>query len=863
MAERVKRKISAILSADAVGYSRLMSEDEIGTVNRLKAYRKLIGVSVGEHHGRVVDNPGDNILAEFPSALDATCCAVEIQGMLENRNADLPDDRRMDFRIGIHLSDVMVDGDRIYGDGVNIAARMEESSETGGICVSSAVHEQVKNKLDLDFEDLGEKEVKNLPDPVHAYQALLGYVAFISYSHTDAKWANWLQKSLESYRVPMELVKSDSSLIHSKRLVPVFRGPEEPSSGLSETIEGAISNSDAMIVICSPSAAQSRFVNEEILTFKRLGMGKKLLPLIVGGEPRSEEDECFPPSLKYKLDDNGNLSDELDEEPIGADVRPGKDSRSTAKLKIIAGLIGVGLDDLRQREARKRLKQMSGIAASSFLVMVLMIALAISAYLSKREAQRSRAQAEDLIGYMLGDLRKKLETIGRLDILDDVGDKAMGYFSSVEATKLSRTTLVDRARAVRQVGQVRLDQGRLAEALESFEHALTMDRQLLSQNPNDQNVIFGIAQSEFWLASVARMQGDLLLTKERMLRYSDYAQQLVGIDPRNPRWLKEASYALTNLGVVCLERKQMADARDFLSQGIERIRALVEMEPTGANKYDLVQNLSWLARANRHSGHLTEALTLYRDLIGSLRELVTADEGNFNYKSTLANHLSIAGTCLLDLGDTNSALNHYTQSMEIFDELSERDPTNLAWRRNRTVTESNMSRAKGYLGESAIARAGLQKAVRVATELVSGEPANRDSRSMLLGAAIPLSRLHIRVGDLHQARAVIESVSDSDAVLSESDDISHLGLVIQYRALRAELAKASGKDDLTRELLRKSGSILLSQSTEEFDLRIAVARFFLATGQEKYDTARSIAGELMELGYAEPYFSELVRKHSL
>jgi len=164
------RKLTAILSADAVGYSRLMAEDEIGTIQRLKLYRELISVRIREHHGRVVDSPGDNLLAEFPSALDATRCAVEIQGALINRNADLPANQRMEFRIGTHLGDVMVDGDRIYGNGVNIAARLEGLADPGGICISATVHEQVRGKLDIEFNDIGLQAVKNIPEPVRIYK---------------------------------------------------------------------------------------------------------------------------------------------------------------------------------------------------------------------------------------------------------------------------------------------------------------------------------------------------------------------------------------------------------------------------------------------------------------------------------------------------------------------------------------------------------------------------------------------------------------------------------------------------------------------------------------------------------------------
>jgi adenylate cyclase len=175
----VERKLAAILSADVVGYSRLMAEDEVATLRTLTAYREEIGVLVRQHRGRVVDSPGDNLLAEFPSALEAVSCAVEIQRVVAARNASLPSEKRMEFRIGVHLGDVMVEGDRIYGDGVNIAARLEGLAEAGGICISSTVHEQVQRKLDLSYEDLGKQDLKNIADPVLTYRIRLGSEAAI------------------------------------------------------------------------------------------------------------------------------------------------------------------------------------------------------------------------------------------------------------------------------------------------------------------------------------------------------------------------------------------------------------------------------------------------------------------------------------------------------------------------------------------------------------------------------------------------------------------------------------------------------------------------------------------------------------
>ena len=169
--QEVKRKLTAILSADVKGYSRLMGEDEEWTVRTLNAYKAAISSLVQQHRGRVVDSPGDNILTEFASVVDAVQCAVEIQQVLKAKNALLPENRRMEFRIGINLGDVIEEEDRIYGDGVNIAARLEGLAEAGGICISGSAYEQIENKLPLRYEYLGEHEVKNIVKPVRAYRA--------------------------------------------------------------------------------------------------------------------------------------------------------------------------------------------------------------------------------------------------------------------------------------------------------------------------------------------------------------------------------------------------------------------------------------------------------------------------------------------------------------------------------------------------------------------------------------------------------------------------------------------------------------------------------------------------------------------
>jgi adenylate cyclase len=165
-AHTTQRRLAAILSADVAGYSRMMAADEVATVREVKRCREIIDTHVREHHGRIVDAPGDNVLAEFPSAVEAVQCAVEVQRELAAHNGDLEPARRMEFRIGIHVGDVILEDGKIYGDGVNIAARLEALAPVGGICISAAVHEQIRGKLDIDCEDLGEQQVKNIPRPV-------------------------------------------------------------------------------------------------------------------------------------------------------------------------------------------------------------------------------------------------------------------------------------------------------------------------------------------------------------------------------------------------------------------------------------------------------------------------------------------------------------------------------------------------------------------------------------------------------------------------------------------------------------------------------------------------------------------------
>ena len=235
-----KRKLTAILSADVKGYSRLMGEDEEATVRTITAHREVIGSSVRKYRGRVVDSPGDNILAEFASVIDAVRSAVEIQEELKTRNAELPEKRKMEFRIGLNLGDLIHEEERIYGDGVNVAARVESLAEAGGICVSGTVFDHIENKLPLGYEYLGERSVKNITKPVRVYKVLMSPDA-VGKVIGEEKMAFPLPEKPSLAVLPFDNLSGDSSQDYF-------------SDGITENIITALSTVSNLFVIARNSS---------------------------------------------------------------------------------------------------------------------------------------------------------------------------------------------------------------------------------------------------------------------------------------------------------------------------------------------------------------------------------------------------------------------------------------------------------------------------------------------------------------------------------------------------------------------------------------------------------------------------------
>jgi len=296
--EGVRRKITAILSADVVGYSRLMEADEETTVRTLQSFRKTISDIIHQHHGRVVDSPGDNLLSEFGSVVDAVQCAVEIQHVIKAKNTVLPQIRRMEFRIGINLGDVIEEADRIYGDGVNIAARIEGLADAGGICISDSAYQQIKSKLALGYEDLGEHSVKNITEPVRVYKIPLesrgGTEADKVKTVTDRKWRNialcaiailivvGLAFLLNLYfkpTTPSEIVRPEKATVLTEKpsiaVLPFENMSDDPaqeyfSHGMADEIINGLAKNPGLIVKGRTSSFSDMVQKKDIKTIAEL-----------------------------------------------------------------------------------------------------------------------------------------------------------------------------------------------------------------------------------------------------------------------------------------------------------------------------------------------------------------------------------------------------------------------------------------------------------------------------------------------------------------------------------------------------------------------------------------------------------------
>ena len=507
------------------------------------------------------------------------------------------------------------------------------------------------------------------------------YKAFISYSHSDERWARWLQRALEHYKLPKALRTAYPEM--PARLFPIFRDRDElaSSTDLSESIQQAMADSEAMILVCSPESARSQWVNEEVRRFRETRGDERIFCLLVAGSPKVDAADCAFPAALLRSDEGKPAR-----EPLAADASEGGDGKRNALLKIAAALLGVGIDELKRRDAQWRARLWAMVAAGSLAVAVVTIGLAIAAVIARQESEIRQKLGEKLIGFMLGDLRSKLEPIGKLDVLDAVGNQAMSYFAAL-GKRGTPQEMLDRAKALRQIGDVRFHQGHLGPALAAFQQSLEQALALHDAEPANNDYLFELGQSEFWVGYVAWQRNDLEQAHASMEKYMRYSQELSDRAPDVADYRMELAYAHSNLGSVAKAQGHPEEAlREFgLAAAISE--AELKSRPGSASAIsDLADVWSWISSTLQDLGRLQEserAAAKAANLMGSVHEQGKDSRASAKY----ADYLVLLADTQLRLGQLATATAQIESARAIYKGLLAQDPSNAFWRQNALVAD--------------------------------------------------------------------------------------------------------------------------------------------------------------------------------
>ncbi len=536
------------------------------------------------------------------------------------------------------------------------------------------------------------------------------YRAFISYSHADKAAADWLHRALESYRIPSRLVGRQTAVGEvPAKLTPIFRDRDElPAAGdLSLELLAALEQSAFLIVIASRSAAGSRWVNEEVRYFKQVHGEGRVLVLIVDGSPGSgDETECFPLAARRRVDGEGQIGDEQ-VEPIAADLRPGGDGKRLAKLKLVAGLTGLALDKLVQREQARRQRRLAVLAAVAAVIAICMSVLAVMAVRGQAEAERQRAEAErqrseadGLVEYMLTDLRMQLEPVGRLEIFDSVGKRALAYYAKQDINALDADSLGRRARALHLVGEVRNLRADSDGALDAFAQAEKTTAELLARDPGNEDRIFDHSQSAFWVGYVAWQRNEMASAERWFLEYYRLASELVSINPDKEEWLVEQASALVNLGVMMDSEGKHEAATRYFREALEMSTALAEADPENREKqWSMAQDHAWLADALKGTWRFAEAMQERQKELSIYAGILALDDRD-------ARALEGGSVALMDIANLNIIIGQYElaeeasrSSLEQIGQLISEDPSNQLWRDLEAAASNRLVEAMMMLGK--------------------------------------------------------------------------------------------------------------------------------------------------------------------
>lgn len=505
------------------------------------------------------------------------------------------------------------------------------------------------------------------------------YWAFVSYSHRDAAFGRRLHRRLEAYALPRRLVgRGTARGAVPRRIHPIFRDREEFAAAhdLSAEVRAALEASASLVVVCSPAAAASAWVAREIDLFKALHPDRPVLAALVSGEPA----EAMPAGLRTGA---GGAP----VEPLAADFRRGRDGEQLALLKLVAGIVGIGLDELVQRDGHRRLQRVTAVTAAALVAMLGMGALTLFALNARAEAERQRAGGEGLVRFMYTDLRDGLRGVGRLDLMAAVNARALAYYDK-ERDNLQPASQAQRARILQAIGEDDETKGRRDDALKNFQEAWRTTSALLAADPDNPDRIFDEAQSAYWLGYDAYERGDFAAAKQHWLEYRHLASRLVAIEARNPWYRRELAFAE---GDLCAAAFRLPDGhKETLRRctaAVEQMEAAGRLHPSPQMDADIAKEQSWLADAYRFNNDNARAVAHRKIEEAILGRLMQTDPQNQVYRSRWIPLQRVLARMEDESGHKSEALARLRQAQVMLDGMIAFDPSNSVWVEQRRKLE--------------------------------------------------------------------------------------------------------------------------------------------------------------------------------
>jgi tetratricopeptide (TPR) repeat protein len=689
-----------------------------------------------------------------------------------------------------------------------------------------------------------------------------GYRAFISYSHRDETWGRWLQRALESYRIPRRLVGKEGE--YGKipaRLSPVFRDREDLSSAadLSQSVRQELDQSETLVVICSPASAQSHWVNEEIHYFRSLGRADRIYALIVDGDPQSTKltKSCFPPALLASEDGN-------QVEPLAADLRKWADGKLLARLKLISGILGIRLDDLRRRDMQRRHRLWMASSTAALAVAVVTTILAVMAVNARHAAENRREHAENLVGYMVGDLREKLASVGRLDILDSMGEQVTQYLETLDPGEVTDESLNQQAQVWRQLGEVSKDQGKLTKAMEAFTSSRDVLTELFRRQPDDINRLFELGQAEFWVGYVHLDLGDLPATEEAFSAYLEIARQLFELQPDNADWIMEMSYALANMGWLeqAREGSNPEKVLGYMESSLEYNRNAVTADPGNRDfRIALTNAYADIADAHIRECNLGSALEYRTQNLELAAEFHEAQPGNSKLKVRLAYALSGLGHVQRRLGMTEQALAYLRESERLLDELSKQDVSNLNYRWEKFRRTKWITKIQAHLVEQETTLASMAVDLSLLNEIDRSEGVMGITyEAEYIDLLEVYSEFAFETGDTLLAELLLQDgLQRVVKLVEENPDHGPSHYYLYVMAFQFWQQHQRKPDAEVMRLLE--GHLSQPENIRSCDDAYAAAKLSLLREDQRF--ARKYTTYLLEKGYFEPGFVHFCRKYGL